>query len=1217
MIALFHQSSSPMPFRLSSSPLLALALALMASLVPAAPATAQAASSIHAARPSLITEPIDESRRTVLSGNLHPLATRANDRGPVDPSMPAARMLLLLKRNSQQETALRATIESLHDRNSPNFHKWLTPAQFGAEWGATDSDIAALTAWLESHGFSVAGPSTGRTAIEFSGTAGQIQEAFQTAIHSYVVDGVTHHANASEPQIPAALAPIVAGISTLNDFRPHSLTRKGPRGIYNIKTHRAHPDLTAKGSDFYYLYVGPADAAVIYDTPVKALNPAFTGSNVDGSGAIIGIIGDSNIDASQNANYRTLFGLATKAPKVILDGGTDPGENGDVVEAYLDTQVSNGLAPGAKVYFYTAADTNVDYGLDLAILRAVNDNVADVLSLSFGLCEAFLGTSGNEYYESVWQQAAAQGMSVTVSSGDNGSAGCDDDNTQSTAMYGLQVNGLASTPYNVAVGGTDFAALVTNFTDYVSTASDPATLGSAKSYIPEVPWNDSNYTFPPLGLSTDTPNPPPYGDIVAGSGGKSNCADSGVSSNGSPQCSAGYSKPSWQSAPGVTADKARDLPDVSLFAANGYYYGSWGICTDQDSDPDGNPVEDCTPGSNGLKPDEFYIYGVGGTSASAPAMAGILALVRQSTGERQGQADYVLYNLARNLPASFHDITTGNNSVACTGGTPNCGSNGFLTGYDAGAGYDLASGLGSVDAAAVIANWQSAGLTSSATTLSLTPTSIQHGQAVTADVSVSGSPTATGDVALVAEANALAFPLSKSIGIYDLKSGGTTGNFSINSLPGGQYSVVATYGGSATLTQSVSAPVSVTVTAEPSTTLVEAQAYDPASGNPAVANNYPYGWPLYFTAQPYGNHSPIVNGAVQPDGIATGSVAFMADAFSDGSGVLGISGIALSRDTMLTAGAHKIEGVYHGDLSFEPSTGIRAIDVAKASTKLSMTASGTSYTEEPITFKVTMQTVSVGLAPTGSVELKGGGIVLAKVALAGVAGLYSSSTYDYATGSATLTISVVPPGNTAVTAVYVGDNNYAPSTSNAVNVDGKPTFVMGNISIHLPVEHTTRIGFIPVRSEGGYAGTVNLSCQLVSQSTSVKPAECAMYPATAMLTANSTTKAGILIFGQGTKLPSGVTLGGTTTSSVNSWEEWIGASGAVLAFCVLFGIPAKRRAWRAMLSAILLLAALGGFAACVATPKLITPGDYTFRVTGVDSKDATNTATSTVTVTVN
>ena len=1172
----------------------------------------------QAGRAGLVSQAVDESARVVLSGNTHPLATRAADRGAVSPSAPASRMLLLLRRGPEQEVELNALIESLHDRNSANFHKWLTPEQLGAQWGAADSDIAAVTAWLQSHGFEVKGPTAGRTAIEFSGTAGQVQEAFHTSIHSYQVNGQLHHANVSDPQIPAALAPVVAGISTLNDFRPHSMARKGPRGIYDMKTKRVRPELTSSDSFGSFLYVGPADAAIIYNSPIKALNPAATGATVDGSGAVIGIIGDSNISTAQNAHYRKLFGLAPQMPKVIIDGGVNPGENGDAVEAYIDTEIANGIAPGAKLYFYTAADTDVNYGLDLATVRAVNDNLVDVLNLSFGECEAGLGTSGNQFYESIWKQAAAQGISVTVSTGDSGSAGCDDPNSEQEAYYGLQISGLASTPYNIAVGGTDFAGLAGpdgyggDFFDYVSLNNDPTTLASATGPIPESPWNDSIASFPLGTIASSVPFTGQYENIVAAGGGKSSCSVGGFDSKGNLSCSSGYAKPSWQSAPTHLAnDHVRDVPDVAMFAADGLDFATWGICTDQDSDMDGNPVEDCVPGSNGLPPDQFYVSGWGGTSASAPAFAGVLALVRQSTGERQGQANYALYNLARTVPTVFRDVATGNISVSCTPGTANCSKNtkgaDLLSGYNAGVGYDLTTGLGSVDISALVANWASAGLSTTSTQLTLSPTSIQHGEIVHADATVTGAGgTPTGLVALAATANPPAFPIGSSIGVYGLKSGGTTGTVNIDSLPGGSYKVFASYAGSTKFAQSTSNPISVTVTPESSAVEVTASAYNPATGALFKGSSVPYGYSVDFFAMPYGLRSPVVNGEIHPDGLATGKVTFTEASHNLGTEPVGLSGYAGVIGAIVSPGKYTVKAAYSGDASFNPSTGTYAFTLTKAATALGLTASTTTYAGKPIVFTATLSTVSAGAPPTGMVALKSGTTTLAEMALDGS----TDTNTGLVSGKAVISTSNVPHGTAEIYAVYLGDANYASSTSAQIEVKGKPTISIADASFSLPGEHSTGSGDLMITSVDGYAGTVNLTCKLTSGSTSTAPPECAMNPGSVTLKTGGVAQSFILIFGKGTKLPPGITLG--SNASGKRLGLGLSASGAVLACALLFGIPARRRGWRAILPALLLLVAASGFTACIATPKIITAGQYTFTVTGTDSADSTITATATV-----
>ena len=236
-------------------------------------------------------------------------------------------------------------------------------------------------------------------------------QLFHTSVHSFLIQGVQHWANVSDPQIPAALTPVVAGVAKLNDFNPRSNAIRGPGGVYNPQTKRIEPTYTlGNASNGYTIFVGPADAATIYDTPTT-FNANHSGTLYDGTGATIGIAGDSNIDITQNANYRATFGLPAKATTVVVDG-VDPGENGDAIEAYLDTQVAGGIAPNANVILYTAADTYLSSGLFLAIARAVDDNQADILNISFGGCEAEQGSSGNQYIYNLWQQAAAQGISA-------------------------------------------------------------------------------------------------------------------------------------------------------------------------------------------------------------------------------------------------------------------------------------------------------------------------------------------------------------------------------------------------------------------------------------------------------------------------------------------------------------------------------------------------------------------------------------------------------------------------------------------------------------------------------------------------------------------------------------------------------------------------------------------------------------------------------------
>ena len=373
--------------------------------------------------PARITQAIDETQLVRLKGNVHPLARPEFDQGAVPDSTPMNRMLMLLQRSPEQEAALQQLMAEQQAKDSPNFHKWLTPQQFGAQFGPADADIQKVTDWLTRHGFQGIKVAAGKTVIEFSGTAGQVRNAFQTDIHHYLVNGKLSQANSGDPQVPTALTPVARGIVTLHNFPRKSM--KHDAGIFvGNKENRAKPLFTttsgcgsAKNLPCYV--VGPADFAKIYNLP-----PTTT---LDGTGVTIALVADSNINFQDVADFRTLVGLSANftAANIILNG-PDPGMNGDEGEADLDAQTAGMVAPGAKVNLVVSEGTLTAAGIDLSAFYIVDNNLADVVSESFGSCEPGLGTTGTQFYNSLWEQAAAQGTSVMVSAGDNGPAGCDD-----------------------------------------------------------------------------------------------------------------------------------------------------------------------------------------------------------------------------------------------------------------------------------------------------------------------------------------------------------------------------------------------------------------------------------------------------------------------------------------------------------------------------------------------------------------------------------------------------------------------------------------------------------------------------------------------------------------------------------------------------------------------------------------------------------------------
>jgi len=672
---------------------------------------------------------INEGRLVRLSGNTHPHARPEFDRGLVDPQLPMDRMRLVLKRSPQQESALESLMARQLDRKSPDFHHWLTPDQFGLQYGPSDQAVQLVTGWLQNRGFRIDKVANGRTFIEFSGTAFQVQQAFHTEIHRYVVNGEEHIANSSDPQIPEALSSIVVGIDSLHNF--FSQPQHHDLGTFRMdrKTGKWTPEdgnvinkpLFTIESGSYEL-VSPYDFATIYNVA-----PLWN-SGIDGTGQTIAIAGRSDINLADVATFRSAFGLPANVPNVIVNG-TDPGipSADDKSENTLDVEWSGAVAKGATIKFVTSASTSTADGANLSATYIIDNNVAPVMSFSYGACELNKGTAGNAATNSLWQQGAAEGISIFVASGDQDSAACDGGHSAPYAAEdGLAVSGSSSTPYDVAVGGTDLNWSNNSSTIYWN-STNASNFSSALGYIPEVPWND---TCASTDVDTLIGTPTGYDNeqtcqlilrlgyqsdvlvnVAGGTGGVSDCTT--PSSTTPASCSGGYAKPSWQTGIGVPADGKRDVPDVALFASNGALNTAYVIC---DSD-----TGSCTFGTDS----DAYAQGVGGTSVASPAMAGIMALVNQQMHSPQGNANADFYALAAldnrsscnsNTVASgntcnFYDITSDNNAAPCAPNSKDCtvhhsgDSVGIINGYTAGVGYDLATGLGSVNAQNLVNNW--------------------------------------------------------------------------------------------------------------------------------------------------------------------------------------------------------------------------------------------------------------------------------------------------------------------------------------------------------------------------------------------------------------------------------------------------------------------------------------------------------------------------------
>src|SRR5712691_3419894 len=760
------------------------------------------------------------------------------------------------------------------------------------------------------------------------------------------------------------------------------------------------------------------------------------------------------------------------------------------------------VATKATIDLVVSEDTLTAFGIDLSALYIVDNNIADAMSESFGACEASLGTLTNQFYNAVWEQAAAQGITVTVAAGDPGSAGCDDFNAQTTATFGLAVSGLASTPFNIAVGGTDFDDVGTQ-PSFWSPTNGPGK-ESALGYIHETTWNNScaaTATSATLNTVCATAN-----NIVGGSGGPS-----GI-----------YLKPSFQS--GITpngiaaADNHRYTPDVSLFASDGPASKSFYLLCQADAILPGSPPSCASSGS-------FSFFGTGGTSASSPAFAGIMALINQSqpaAGKpgRQGNANLVLYKIAATAgqscnssttpltgaTCSFTDVTKGNNSVPCAGNSPNCSSktantNGVLVStaspttpaWTTAAGYDLATGLGSVNVANLAAAWTTALGAFHPTTTSLklnggtATVNITHGASVSVAVTVTSTSlgTPTGDVSLIAPNP----PESVNGGVDagTLSSGIAT--FNTTFLPGGSYNVKAHYAGDGTFAPSDdSTGVPVVVNKENSRLQMGIVTFDPVTGNITSTNatSFAYG-SLYILRLDILNSTtsgcqllvaPVVTAGCAFD--ATGSVTITDNGAPLHTGTFMINSAGHAEDLpIVNAGSHSIVATYSGDISYNPpnasSTATWTVSKATTATGLAATPATGVTTATPVTLTATIASQSNSTAgPGGTVTFFNGTTQIGSPVTVVPAG---ATAIAFASGTASLQTTFTSTGTQTITATYSGDSNYATSNAPAttITVTSQGSFTVGGSAV-TATAGSSGTSTITVTPTGGFTGNVNVTC---------------------------------------------------------------------------------------------------------------------------------------------
>jgi Pro-kumamolisin, activation domain/Bacterial Ig-like domain (group 3) len=716
----------------------------------------------HTAVQNRIVSNIDETSRVPLQHAVSPRALAARDMGSAPGGRALSTLTMHFGMTSAQQAALTQLLVDLQNPSSPRYHQWLTPELFKAQFGLSASDLAKVTSWLTKQGFTITGTARSATFVTFSGTVAQVQQAFGTSIHSVSVDGEQHISNLTDPVLPAAIAGVVSNISGLNDFKLRSRAR-----VRTVAAPDAvQPRYTSSSTGTHYL--APGDFNTIYD-----VNPLLQ-SSVNGSGIKIAVMGQTDISLTDVAAFRSASGLPANNPTVVTVPNDEPGTSStDLPEAQLDVEWSGAVAPSASIIYVNSMNV-----LNDSLPYAVDNNLAPIISISYGLCESAASLAALNSFNQLFQQANVQGITIVGPSGDSGATDCDFQFT--TASQGFAVDFPASSPFVTGAGGTMFTeGSATGATTYWN-ASNGTDSGSAISYIPEAVWNETS--------SSSTV-------LSAGGGG----------------ASAFFSKPSWQVGTGVPADFSRDVPDISLNAASGhdgYLFCTSGSCT------------------NGYRNAAGNLNFVGGTSVAAPTLAGILALVEQKIGSRIGNANPTIYGLANSTYYNtvFHDITTGNNNSPCDVGTPSC-PNGGSIGYSAAQGYDLATGWGSIDAFNFANTWTlvtPAGNSSdnnctpvttanpspvnpcsllSVTTVALSSSSpqcgVSAGTSATLNVSVANGsigsgtpPTATGTVQLLVDGVVVGSPVP-------LSSGGATLTLDTTSLASGGHNVSVAYSGDA------------------------------------------------------------------------------------------------------------------------------------------------------------------------------------------------------------------------------------------------------------------------------------------------------------------------------------------------------------------------------------------------------------------------------------
>ncbi len=934
-----------------------------------------------------ITQAIDSSNGIPMTGTVHPLAKPEFDQGLADNAKTLEGMTLNFKRSDAQEASLQALLQAQQQAGSPSYHKWLTPAQFGQQFGMSSADIAKASAWLQQEGFTITAVSQSSNAISFSGTVASVERAFQTQIHNYTVNGEKHFANSTSISIPSALAGTVSGVRGLNDFRLKPRVQFAKASAAGV-----NPHFTSGVTGQHYL--APGDFATIYD-----VGPLYTAGDT-GKGVTIAVVGQTDIVLADITDFRAAAGLTVNNPTVFTVPGSTPATvaqgaaSNDLAETDLDLEWSGGVAPGASVVLVNSA--GVFTSLQYAIQNTINGITIPIISQSYGNCEAGYQSSDLPMIEGFLAQANSQGQTVILAAGDTGAADCDDTGTPTnpiqSATLGLAVDYPASSEYVTGLGGSEYMGDGTDTSPQTGSGTYWNSSGSggvsndlvtsAKSYIPEMAWNDTAFSITQ------------GGGLSAGGGGVSSL----------------WKKPTWQTGvPGIPTDGFRDVPDVSL-AASPFHDGLL-YCTQVQTTGSGSTfVSSCQATSFRIldsgQTDNNNLTAAGGTSFAAPSFAGLLAIIEQkiNSGGGLGNINPALYTLASNATtyaSAFHDITTGNNQVPCTDGSPNCAATGSnnVIGYTAGTGYDQATGLGSVDANKLVTAFAAlVTATGTKTTLVATP-----GNSLTTGEKVTFTATVTPNTLSTAPTGTVTFTVDGVAGTPVALSTATPYTASLvqtNGFTTGTHTVVATYtSGDATYTGSTSSTISVTVASSgtaPTTTVVTANPTTFALGGAVTL-------------------SATITSTTAPTGTLTGPLTFSTGGVTIGT----VSQVTIGTGNTATAtlnvpnaaaslgfapGTDTITASYGGDTYNAVSTGTTTVTVTNPGITLSAT-------------NITISSANPGNSGTSTVTLTSTG------SYAGTAVVSASSTlnanYQFGTSGAQTANVILTAGGTGTTTIQI------------------------------------------------------------------------------------------------------------------------------------------------------------------------------------------------------